>query len=60
MPSKMATSRAAFWRKEKGLKGHWVQLKEIGRANEYDAPYTAFDLSMKNIMEEWECIYSRI
>jgi hypothetical protein len=54
MACKMATSRAAFWRKEKGLKGHWVNLREIGRGDEHDAPYAAFDLSMQNIMAAWK------
>jgi len=46
--------RACFWRKKKGLRGHWVQLGEIGRGDEKDAPYKAFDLSMGNIKEAWE------
>jgi hypothetical protein len=46
----------AFWRLEPGLKGHWVNLKEIGRGDEHDAPYTAFELSMQHIMEQWQCL----
>jgi hypothetical protein len=53
MASKMATSRASFWSREKGRKGHWVNLREIGLGDEHDAPYKAFDLSMQNIMEAW-------
>jgi hypothetical protein len=52
MASKMA-HRATFWRKRKGQKGHWVNLHEIGRGDEHDAPYTAFDLSMQHIMAAW-------
>jgi hypothetical protein len=54
MASKMATTRGAFWRREKGKKGHWINLREIGRGDEHDAPYTAFDLSMQNIMAAWQ------
>jgi hypothetical protein len=54
MASKMATSRASFWRQKKGSKGHWVNLREIGWGDEHDAPYTAFDLSMRNIMAAWQ------
>jgi hypothetical protein len=54
MASVMATTRASFWRREKGIKGHWVNLREINRGDEYDAPYKAFDLSMENIMAEWQ------
>jgi hypothetical protein len=54
MACKMATSRAAFWRRKKGLKGHWVCLREIGRGDEHDAPYAAFGLSMRNIMAAWK------
>jgi hypothetical protein len=57
MASKMATTRASFWRRAKGLKGHWVTLREIGRGDEHDAPYTAFEMSMRNIMEEWKGLY---
>jgi hypothetical protein len=57
MASKMATTRGSFWRKQKGVKGHWVNLREIGRGDEYDAPYTAFEMSMRNIMEEWMGLY---
>jgi hypothetical protein len=53
MSSKMATTWGSFWRREKGSKGHWVNLREIGRGDEHDAPYTAFELSMQNIMQEW-------
>ena len=52
MASKMANS-GRFWRREKGIKGHWVSLGEIGRKDEHDAPYTAFALSMEHIMTAW-------
>jgi len=54
MASKLATRLASFWRKEKGLKGHWVNLREIDRGWEHDAPYSAFELSMINIAHEWK------
>lgn len=54
MASKMATKFVSFWSKKKGKTGHWVQLQEIGRGDEQGAPYTAFEMSMQNIMEAWQ------
>jgi hypothetical protein len=60
MPSKMANGSGrnpagvSFWRRQPGRKGHWVNLKEIGRGEEWDAPYTAFDLSMQHIKAAWD------
>ena len=53
MASKLATQRASFWRREPGVKGHWVNLREVGPGVEHDAPYAAFELSMQNIAAEW-------
>jgi hypothetical protein len=55
MAAKLA-NRGQFWRYQKGVKGHWVNLREIGRGDKHDAPYTAFDLSMANIMQTWKGI----
>lgn len=53
MASKMANTLAAFWQKHQGSP-RWVQLAEVGRGDEHDAHYTAFDLSMQNIMDAWQ------
>jgi hypothetical protein len=48
MASKMATGYCKFW-----YRGRWEQLTGYGQ----DAPYAAFELSMKNIMEAWKCLF---
>lgn len=46
MACKMATRFCKFW-----TSNGWVQLIGYGK----DAPYAAFGLSMRNIMEAWRC-----
>jgi len=48
MASKVASRVCKYWQR-----GKWVQLTGYGQ----DAPYAAFDLSMKNIMEAWKCMF---
>lgn len=53
MSNKMSHN-CRFWRVEKGPKGHWVQLKEVGEAEwGRDANAEAFRRSCQNIIEAW-------
>jgi hypothetical protein len=52
MSNKMA-HRGRFWSQEKGPKGHWRQLREIGIDLPTDNNLEAFRRSCKNIMKAW-------
>lgn len=46
--------RCRFWRREKGRKGHWVELSEVGcDVRGPDAPLEAFRRSCDNIKAAW-------
>lgn len=46
--------RCRFWRREKGSKGHWVQLSEVGDMERGPgAPLRAFRRSCENIIAAW-------
>lgn len=48
-------SRAGrFWRRERGSKGHWIQLSEIGVTLRNNAHHEAFRRSCINIRATWE------
>lgn len=52
MANKMA-HRGRFWDTQKGPKGHWRNLREIGVDLETDNNLEAFRLSCQNIMAAW-------
>lgn len=45
--------KCRFWSRQKGSKGHWVQLSEVGDNRAEDANAEAFLRSCTNIMEAW-------
>lgn len=46
--------RCRFWRAEKGSKGHWVQLSEVGLGDYGEGSnLKAFELSCQNIAAAW-------
>jgi hypothetical protein len=49
--------KCRFWNKNKGSKGHWIQLSEVG-AGDFgkDSNQEAFRRSCQNIMEAWQCL----
>jgi len=54
MANKMA-HRCLFWRREKGPKGHWLNLRDVGDGDwGQDANYEAFRRSCKNIYAAWQ------
>jgi len=53
MATRQATRLVAFWSAQPGEKGHWMRLREIGRGEEWNAPYAAFALSMRHIWAAW-------
>lgn len=55
MSMKMA-KRGSFWQETPGTKGHFVNLREVGIYVETDAPYKAFELSCKNILDTWKTL----
>ena len=56
MHMKMA-ELCTFWSRDKGIRGHWIGLNEIGD-NDWgkDAPYEAFRRSCVNIMNAWNIL----
>lgn len=53
MQCKMAQA-CRFWRKRKGVKGHWLTLSEVGDGNwGKDSNYEAFKRSCENIIAAW-------
>lgn len=44
------------WRRERGSKGHWVQLSELGYTQKTGANLQAFRLSLNEIKATWESI----
>lgn len=54
MHMRQANLLGAFWRAEKGRKGHWVQLSEVGDGDfGRDSNVEAFRRSCHNIMDAW-------
>jgi len=53
MTNKMAHA-GRFWSKQKGPKGHWRNLREIGINLERDNNAEAFRRSCENIVQAWE------
>lgn len=54
MANKMA-QRCWFWRRQKGEKGHWINMYEVGDGGwGQDANYEAFRRSCKNIYAAWQ------
>lgn len=45
-----------FWRAQKGSKGHWVQLSEVGDYRKDGAYLEAFRRSCENIMQAWRTL----
>lgn len=45
--------KCRFWSRQKGSKGHWVQLSEAGDSRGQDANTAAFRRSCVNILEAW-------
>lgn len=57
MANKMA-HRCLFWRREKGPKGHWLNLRDVGDGDwVQDANHEAFRRSCRNIYAAWRDRY---
>lgn len=59
MAARMANTHAAFWRQDRGAKGHWVQLQEIQEGHLTDAPYRAMAYSMRNSAHAWHLLHDQ-
>lgn len=47
--------RGRFWRRQRGAKGHWVQLSDVGDDRREGAHFEAFRRSCREIRAAWEC-----